>query len=322
VSTVPPCAPDGVILLGTGRCGSTLLADLLNSHPEIAAIQEVWSYRANRRDLLRERVASGPHLWELLSAPIPERLFELVRHGRIPTTRLSIERGDSALLRVTLPALFADPWAALGKVRSFLCGRPEDKMSRLLRGLFAFLGEQTGATVWLERTGGSLRYVGDLLSLFGKQRWIVLLRDGRETVASMAGHPTFVYGLLQREHPARLHDGVERLKCGAHGSEVLGWEPFARSWVRQVTEEMERLEACAEPGTVCRVYFEDLMAFPEREVERLARFVGIDCVEPSWLERVRRAVEPPSSKFSQLSARERATIEGICRPGLAALGYS
>ncbi len=166
-----------------------------------------------------------------------------------------------------------------------------------------------------------MRYAGELLSLFGRQKWIVLLRDGRETVASMADHPTFAYGLVKRERPSLLSQALKRLKDGARGSDILGWEPFARSWVSQVTEQLRLLEEGAEEGTVCRVSFEELLVHPRQELERLVKFVGAKSLERDWLDAAAGRVRRPTSKFSLLGATDQAVIERFCRPGLLTLGY-
>src|SRR5690242_11021587 len=60
---------NGALLLNTGRCGSTLLADLLNQHPATASIQEFFSSLNRPEDAFRPGEVTGLDFWEMINEP-------------------------------------------------------------------------------------------------------------------------------------------------------------------------------------------------------------------------------------------------------------
>ena len=60
----PNIAP--VLVLSTGRCGSTMVSDLLNIHPRVLSLSEFFSYVGVHQLFRRSRV-SGEWMWAYLS---------------------------------------------------------------------------------------------------------------------------------------------------------------------------------------------------------------------------------------------------------------
>lgn len=60
-----------VLVLSTGRCGSTMISDGLNLHPMILSLSEVFS-TLGPRALFRNRL-NGKAMWELCSRQNPAR---------------------------------------------------------------------------------------------------------------------------------------------------------------------------------------------------------------------------------------------------------
>src|SRR3990170_9080514 len=54
-----------VFVVGTGRCGSTLISNILNTHPDILSLSELFMELATRA-FIHERL-SGRQFWKLLS---------------------------------------------------------------------------------------------------------------------------------------------------------------------------------------------------------------------------------------------------------------
>ena len=199
-----------VLVVSYGRSGSTILSQLLNTHPMLASIQEFWSYRRNRASVLRNERTTGAALWRQLSRPMPAGLHSILAAGLIPTALATHRRTENVLLRTTLPALFADPTTALVDLADFVTGLGRNPKSALYSKLFTFLAARAGKRVWIERTGGSLRYLRELLALFPRARFIHLYRDGRNCALSMALHPSFVFGYTERTAPHRLPESAAR----------------------------------------------------------------------------------------------------------------
>ena len=68
VETPGPSIPP-VLVLGTGRCGSTMVSNLLNAHPRILSLSEFFSYVG--MDAFRLRNPTGDQLWQTYSRQRP-----------------------------------------------------------------------------------------------------------------------------------------------------------------------------------------------------------------------------------------------------------
>src|SRR4051794_10155011 len=104
---------DRAIILSNGRCGSTLLSDLIREEAETCSAQEFFHAMA---PWSRGQVLTGAEYWAVLSSRMPE-LAVLFRLGmppsevRYPTDgRWAGRLGElPRILAVTLPKLAADP---------------------------------------------------------------------------------------------------------------------------------------------------------------------------------------------------------------------
>ena len=109
---------EGSFVLSSGRSGSTMLSDILASHPEIASLSEFFTFLGTR-SLLPGRV-SGARYWQRLSrqTPLYRQLFTAETApreflypgtgGRFP------EKNVPPILATTLPHLTDLPDALLG----------------------------------------------------------------------------------------------------------------------------------------------------------------------------------------------------------------
>lgn len=66
VNAAAPALPP-VFVLSTGRCGSTMVSNILNQHPEVLSLSEFFSYVGALS--LRRRRVSGAKIWQLCSRP-------------------------------------------------------------------------------------------------------------------------------------------------------------------------------------------------------------------------------------------------------------
>lgn len=115
-------------------------------------------------------------------------------------------------------------------------------------------------------------------------RAILVVRDPRAVVASLSHHMGFTLAesvaFMGRDHPR-----AERLD--AHGEErYLSWSHHTLSW----------LDGCALPRLV--VHYEDLISDAERELDRMATFLGF----PASREQIAWAVS--QCNFETLASRE------------------
>lgn len=343
-----PSAPRFIV--GTGRCGSTLLSELVRAHPTLVSVSEFFSTVSDLGGRLAECLPAEPTegraLWRLIGGP-PPRLAAMLRHGvameevlyrPTPGARFTPEGGVPAIVQVTLPHLFAAPEAEYEALERVVTGLPRAPAGAHYRRIFDWLARRCGRAGWVERSGGSLRIVRRLRAAFPDARFVHLVRDGRNCALSMSRHLGFRMALVSIQL-----------------TEILGvdpWESTDRSLEADVPDELlpflpERFDAAAflryeTPLPLCGHYwsgeilagteelaglgpdrlltmrYEDFLAAPRASIARLFEFLGAPA-DAAWLERMAAIVRPARSQWTALPSRERAGLLDACLPGFRAL---
>src|SRR5689334_7066518 len=65
------------IVVGTGRCGSTMISNLVRQHPDVLSMSEFFVLLEGAR--FREGVVDAAQFWKLLSTPSPF-ITHMLRH--------------------------------------------------------------------------------------------------------------------------------------------------------------------------------------------------------------------------------------------------
>jgi hypothetical protein len=291
--------PRFVFVIGTGRCGSTLVQELLCRHPDIG-------FLTNLEDRLRYLPAFAGRLSNQLYRRMPP---SLTRKGR---PRFAPSEGYRALAREVSPmvtescrdllASDAMPWVA-DRFRAFFTQRAR------LQGRPVFLHKFTG---W-PRTG----FVGEIIP---NARFINVVRDGRSVTASAL-----------RTSWWKGHLGPEQWPWGplppAYAAE---WEASGRSFPVLAALcwkiLMDAYAAARElvPGDRwLDVRFEDVLADPEERLKELLSFFGLD-EDPGLrtaLSRITLSPERQHDYRRQLDPASLAMVERSLAGHLAAWGY-
>ena len=179
-------------VVGSGRCGSTLLSKMLGAHQSVLNLSEVftgldWGRRFAEGD------CSGADVADLLTCPnavinaVVGRGYD-VEEVTYPFDRPGVRyrRGDDVpwLAVSTLGHLTDDVDGLLDEVVAFLQPRGCLPIADHYPALFGWLAAQCNRTEWVERSGSSLDYVGrHLVRLFPDARLVHLTRDGRRGCA-------------------------------------------------------------------------------------------------------------------------------------------
>ena len=339
--TIPP-----VFVLSTGRCGSTMVSNLLNRHPRVLSLSEFISY-IGMRSLSRRR-PSGEWMWDRYSRQqhrtrlmLQGRYEELLYPLDDPNARFS-QHDVPPILCATLPHLTERYEELFDELGPAVRGQPRQSPTAHFRYLFAWLCARFGCCTWAERSGGSLLFAARLLREFPEARVIHVYRDGRETAISMSRHYLFrliaanmlalrpfgfdaVASLARGKYWERLSFRLEPLTRVLLNPARLPYDQltladFGALWSAMI-ERGERLLGHFPPERLLNVKFEDVQAEPDRQSRRLIRFIDPALEDEAWLREVRSIPRPTPSKFAQLAVPEQAALTAACRPGLERLGY-
>ncbi len=339
--TIPP-----VFVLGTGRCGSTMVSDLLNRHPRVLSLSEFISY-IGVRSFARHR-PDGEWMWDRFS--VQKHRTRLMLRGRYdellyplddPGARYS-EHDVPPILCATLPHLTGQYEELFDELGPVVRAQPRQPPREHMRSLFHWLCRRFGCSTWVERSGASLLYAARLLREFPEARMIHVYRDGRETALSMSRH--YLFRLVAAHMLAMRSYGFDAINSLARGGlwerlsfrleplarwlldprrlpyEQLSLPYFGRFWSAMV-ERGERMLDRLPPEKVLHLRFEDMQANPDQENRRLIRFIDPSLEDESWLREVSGIPRPTPSRFAQLNPAEQAALNETCRPGLECLGY-
>ena len=330
-----------VLVLSTGRCGSTMVSQVLNTHPDVLSLSEFF-ISMGMKALIRKRL-NGEALWRICCRHSPGlRAMLAGDRDRIlypfgtPQARYSPHDIPSILCMV-LPHLTPDYESLYDQLRPVVRGRPKATLPDQYLFLFNWLCEHFDRRVWVERSGGSLMFGQRLMGLFPQARVVHIHRDGRDTALSMSKHPAFRAGpaLMQR---------LQRMGVDPYGGDPIrnlnlftllrfrlvnmkkmmrqgaALEAYGDLWSQMILSSRSYLSSLS-PGQFLALSYEGVLRNPREKLRELIAFIDPSLVNDDWLDAAARIPRPNPSRFSLLNPEEQRRLTEACAPGLEALGY-
>ncbi len=339
--TIPP-----VFVLSTGRCGSTMISELLNRHPAVLSLSEFMTLLG--QEAFAHRNPTGAQFWRVLSRQSPA-LHAMMQVGQVMDEVLYPLDAPGARFRahdippiamVTLPHLTNRHEALFDELAEIVPAMPRRPLATQYRALFDHLGHKFGRRVWVERSGGSLMIARKLLHLFPDARVIHVFRDGRDTAISMSSHPNFrlLVAVIEACRPFGLDptrkfprpEGrmwevwLERMVFSLVNAPKLAARAtlpqFGAFWSQLILQGQQALSALP-PDRVLNLRFEDVQQRPHEMLDRMIRFIDPSLADAAWLDAAAKVPRPTARKFATLPPAEQRALTEACAPGLAALGY-
>jgi len=336
-----------IFIVSTGRCGSTMMTDIVRLHPKLLSLSEFFVSLSNRS--FASRRLDGEQFWNVLSVLSPTVSQMFAKGSRVD--RLLYKFGPNArfqpgnvppILCIALPHLTDDYEALYAELEPVIRARGPAPIGEQYLFLFEWLCARLGREMAVERSGASLMFVSILGEMFPEARFVHIYRDGRDTALSMQHHAyfrliarfsrfvrrlgmnpyrrPFVYG----SNP--LYGPIEALTFRL--SPLEGWldkgislEELGSFWSDMVTTGHAYLRA-QPPGRVMSLRYEDVLGRPRAELTRLMEFLGPDFADERWLDQVSTIPHRPPSSWTTLEPEMRARLTAACRPGLTLLGYA
>lgn len=307
--------PPGSFVLGTGRCGSTLVSNALELHPAVLSLSDV--FLTLYPFAFPEGALTGPEFWNLISAVHgPGKI--LLGIGEEPAEflypvdgggRYSRSTGVPRISSVTLPSLSADPDALFDRLADAVPAFARQPVANHYRQLFDLLSTWLGRTRWVERSGGSAIFADELVQTFPAARYVHLRRALGPTARSMSKHAGFRLAALRMEFIGRcgcdvvLGDPVPEsipadleplLPDRISKRSFAQWDPgiehfqFIASYLADcITTALLKLPA----SRVLTMDYEEIVARPADEFTRLGQFLELSN-PAAWALEAARLVRP------------------------------
>jgi putative sulfotransferase len=325
-------------VVGTGRCGSTLLSKMLAEHPAVLSVFEFFNGLDMTRRFSQEPV-DGTDFAQLISQEHPFVTMVLRRGYEVeeivypfgPNSRYQRDDGLPWILVSTLSRLSDDPDPLLDETVAFASTLPPQHLSAHYRRLFEWLAQRMGRACWIERCGSSIDYLGSLHEFFPDARFLHLHRDGHETALSMREHAAYrlAISLMFQLMPAGATPSISDLRTLDPGgaddsiSQMLASRPpveyFGRYWSQELESGFRAVKELP-ADHYAEVSFEDLVSNPKETLRTIGDFFALDA-GGDWIERAAALIRGiPPTRFDKLSREEQERLAEACRPGMKLLG--
>jgi SAM-dependent methyltransferase len=334
----------GTFVVSTGRCGSTMLSNMLRLNPDILSLSEFLAMLLP--DPLPPGDLDAAAYWRVLTQPRPFFTHAYRLGIRVPEflyrpgaeSRFTPADGIPPILITTLPHLSDDPEGLYDEVGAFVADLPSAAAAAQHRRLFEWLCARAGARAWVERSGSSLLYLSQLTSAFPDARFVHLYRDGRECAYSMSRNAGYRLGAIAMMLHARLgvspylnddkppehvppdlrpfmpgtfdHEAFERFEVPV--------AQLGQLWSDMVTPALDILDSLP-PERVLQLSYEDLIAEPEQALRRLARFADLPHRDPGWPDRAASLVQSRPPRWPALPEDQKSDLTRVCEPAMRRL---
>jgi putative sulfotransferase len=312
-------AAERSIIISNGRCGSTLLSDLIATEPETLSVQEFFMSMAPWSRSME--VLTGAEYWQVVASPkeeistlfrigLPPKEIRYPANGRWAGDREAMPR----ILGITLAKLTADPDSLFDQLAEVVPGFPEQSVAAHHRDLLDLLARLLGRRRWVERSGGSSQVAPFLLANYPDARIVYLSRNWADSAKSMSRHPSFQLVQLRVEALSRW--GVDPFRVRDDQNVPAELEPFLPG---RITAELLRargadasryVHLCAfmssqaeqaivdsPPAQLLVMEYEELLLDPVGQLTGLGEFLLFD--DPAgWAGTVAGRVKTPTASIA------------------------
>jgi hypothetical protein len=340
-------------VVNSGRCGSTMLSRILQTHPDVLSASEYLNTMRSTMGgtLFPPGAVSGADLWELLRASEPDadaairsapsglvsKLFGVAYPYE--TGRFGPGTGIPRICHFVLPMLSDDPDALFDQLAAEVPSWPARPPAVQYRALLGFLTRLLGRQVAVERSGGSVTFPALLFPHYPDARFVHLYRDGPDCSLSLSKFPatrtmvltamaaaasglppTAPWDTIINAAPAELKD---LLTSPRDWDRIMGYPiplaHFGTMWSEMMREALNSLSQVPGESWISLKY-EQLVADPRPQLTRLAEFIGVPAI-PAWLDRARGIVtgNRTGTAAAQLDPGTLKVLRAACEPGERAI---
>ena len=328
-------SPKARFVVGTGRCGSTLLSKMLAQNTDVLSVYEMFS-GIDYTFRFRTDAVAGAELAARLMQDHPVMTMTIKRGYDVPEVAYPFDNpasryklGDPVpwMLGIAIPRISDKPDELFDELIARVEMHPVQTLAMHYRQILDWLAFVCDKQCWIERSGTSIEYLPELVNMFPEAKFLHIHREGREAALSMREYPSMrvgaavIYGLLgdiefsnenilelERNDPAAID----------HLLEVYPpLELFGRYWSDQIKRGQSALDQISSEN-FHQIKFEDLVTDTKTVMTEVAGFLEIE--QGDW---IARAVDLsrglPQQRFAQLPIEEQGSLNRACEEAMTLL---
>lgn len=342
---------NNIFIVGTGRCGSTLLSNMFNLNEQILSISEFFTGITDLGTLMDEcfpkEQISAKHFWSLLSSP-PKKQNLMLKEGIAAkeilykisdNAHFTNETGIPAIMLTTLPHISDNPDELFYELEQYILSLPNAYISVFYNAFFEWLKKRLNKQIWIERSGGSLRGIHRLYKTFPDAKFIHIVRAGQNCSISMEKHYAFrlvmvVFQLMEilgvdpfedsnREWVDDLYDDIayflpENFDAEKFKNFRLSPSLFGYYWSGEIAEGMKTFAKIPNKQKLT-IQYEHILSDPIASVQKIAKFVGNEYCSEKWINQASALIHAPKSNHKELSDAEQRFLNNSCKLGFDVL---
>lgn len=334
-----------VFIVGTGRCGSTLMSEVVARHPNILSLSEVFTSFTTRA-LYNRRLKSSDFI-KMLHEPAPTLKTAMTPESAPSEFTYKFNEGSKysledlpTCMRMILPRFSDTPDELYDIMLEEVRGWSEGSLADWYVRWFGWLRDHHDKSLWIERTGTSITMVKALARMFPDAKFVHIYRDGRETALSIRNfRPIRIF--LHIRNRLRLV-GVDILKTPFRQSDswlIYHTSPFmervtpaerfmnkeptikqsGQFWSDMLKVGMKDLEQVPKDRQH-NMNYADLVREPRETLSNFLDFVAPGIPKDAWLDDVSKLPRYREPAWKNLSNTDHKILEEACRPGMELLG--
>jgi hypothetical protein len=284
-------------IFGVPRSGTTLLVNLLGSHPLVAPLYETRFLRnlvrfCGRASWLR-RDSLSSRMERFLGTEIIERRF--LKECEAFRKKVIAYHRDSPPMCILYTAedlrRETDVWLQSVRSRSFSDQEIYRSAREFVDRLFAVHCQRMNKPYWINKTPGLLNHVDGLARLYPDAKCIHIIRDGRDVAVSNMG---------QKWGPNNIHEA-------------------ARRWKNLMREGRKALDK--KSLNFIEIRYENLIRSPEASLRQILDFLALEGIPEQILSRIKVHDRSVGAWRSGFTAKDRKIFARAAGDLLIDLGY-
>lgn len=324
-------------VIGTGRCGSTLLSTLLSMHPDALVLSEYLSSCHPEQGWPSTGNISGQEFAGILTRFNGIVVMYLNRDILFPEILGDMEAEKDPNKKVAMiptamltamPFLSKDPAALLQEVVAQSISHPEQTLRQHFLDINDWLRKKFNKSFWIERSGMSTNMFREIRAVFPDARFVHIYRDGEECALSMRDLIDTQIKVSYNYDPPSEAELKQSLNLNLSKEDdpicrridnLPPVEEFGSFWsygIEKFYAEMPYLR----PEQLLTVKYENLLNNPRETLERIAAHFNMP-ERDGWIEQAEKYIRLPlKTRADKLPAEDRKRLTKACEAGNILLG--